>query len=82
MAKIYERLLSTNTPQGKNQDSFDPRIQNLSGEDSSWLVDRLEIPRKIDCLFFELQDSDWTLIRTGKYNIDGQESTPAKFGCW
>ena len=31
--KIYERLLSTIIPQGKSQDSCDPRSQNLSGED-------------------------------------------------
>ena len=49
MANIYERLLSTIIPQGKkNRDSFDPRSQTLSGEDSTWMVDRLEIPRIVD----------------------------------
>ena len=51
MSKIYERLLSTITPQGeKNLDSFDPRSKTLSGEDSTWMVDRLEIPRIVDSL--------------------------------
>ena len=52
MAKIYERLLYTIIPQGKNQHSFDPRSQNLSGEDSTWMVDRMEIPRNIDFSLF------------------------------
>ena len=45
MAKIYERCLSTIIPQGKDRESFDPRRQTLSGEDSTWMVDRLEKPR-------------------------------------
>ena len=32
----------------KNRNSFDPRSQTLSGEDSTWMVDRLEIPRIVD----------------------------------
>ena len=31
--------------------NIDPLSQNLSGEDSTWMVDRLEIPRIIDCFF-------------------------------
>ena len=50
MAKIYERVLSTMISQGKNQDSFDPRSQDLSGEDSTWMLDRLEIRRVVDSL--------------------------------
>ena len=33
MAKIYERLLSTNILQEKKTDSFDPQRENLLGED-------------------------------------------------
>ena len=54
MAKIYESFLSTIIPQGKNWVSFDPRSQTLSGEDSTWMVDRLEIPRVVDFFFFFL----------------------------
>ena len=54
MAKIYESFLSTIIPQGKNWVSFDPRSQTLSGEDSTWMVDRLEIPRVVDTFFFFL----------------------------
>ena len=51
MAKIYESFLSTIIPQGKNSVSFGPRSQTLSGEDSTWMVDRLEIPRVVDFFF-------------------------------
>ena len=34
----------------KNWDSFVPQSQTLSGEDSTWMVDRLEIPRIVDSL--------------------------------
>ena len=51
MAKIYESFLFTIIPQGKNWVSFDPRSQTLSGEDSTWMVDRLEIPRVVDFFF-------------------------------
>ena len=51
MAKIYESVLSTIIPQGKNWVSFDPRSQTLSGEDSTWMVDRPEIPRVVDFFF-------------------------------
>ena len=52
MAKIYERSLSTIIAQGKFRDSFDPRSQTRSGEESTWKGDRLEITRIVDCLFF------------------------------
>ena len=62
MANIYERLLSTIiSHKEKKRDSFDPRSQTLSGEDSTWMVDRLEIPRIVDSFllafsFFFLHD--------------------------
>ena len=43
MAKIYERLLSSNIRQGKSWDWFDPPAQNLSGEDCNCLVQHLQI---------------------------------------
>ena len=51
MAKIYERSLSTIIAQGKFRDSFDPQSQTLSGEESTWKGDRLEITRVVDCFF-------------------------------
>ena len=39
MAKIYERSGSTIIAQGKFRDSFDPRSQTLSGEESTWKGD-------------------------------------------
>ena len=52
MAKIYERLLSRMIyHREKNRVSFDSRGQTLSGEESTWMVDRLELPRIVDFLF-------------------------------
>ena len=47
MAKIYERLLSTNILREKGRDSFDPQRENLLGEDSTCMVNLREIPEKI-----------------------------------
>ena len=47
MAKIYERLLSTNILREKIQDSFDPQRENLLGEDSICMVNLMEILRVI-----------------------------------
>ena len=54
MAKIYECSLSTIIAQGKFRDSFDPRCQTLSGEESNWKGDRLEITCVVDFFFFLL----------------------------
>ena len=51
MAKIYDSSLSTIKAQGKFRDSFDPRSQTLSGEESTWKGDRLEIPCVVNCFF-------------------------------
>ena len=47
MAKIYERLLSTNILREKRRDSFDPQRENLLGEDIISIVNLLQIPRVI-----------------------------------
>ena len=57
MAKIYERSLSTIIAQGKFRDSFDPRSQTRSGEESTWKGDRLEITSVVECFFFFLHVS-------------------------
>ena len=54
MAKIYERSLFTIIAQGEFKDSFDPRSQTRSGEESTWKGDRLEIPFVVECFFFFL----------------------------
>ena len=54
MAKIYERLLSTNILREKRLDSFDPQRENLLGEDSICMVNLLGTPRAI--VFFLLHD--------------------------
>ena len=45
MAKIYERLLSTNILREKRLDSFDPQRVNLLNEYSICMVNLLEILR-------------------------------------
>ena len=52
MAKIYERLLSTNILREKRRDSFDPHRVTLLGEDIICMVYLLEIPRIIVFFFF------------------------------
>ena len=55
MAKIYERLLSTNILRGKRRHSFDPQRVTLLGEDSICMVNLLETPRVI--VFFFLNEA-------------------------
>ena len=52
MAKIFERLLSTNILREKRPDSFDPQRKNLLGEDSICMVNLLGTPRVIVFLFY------------------------------
>ena len=49
MAKIYERLLSTNILREKGRDLFDPQRENLLGEDSICMVNLIEI---LQVIFF------------------------------
>ena len=52
MAKIYERLLSTNKLREKRRHSFDPQRVTLLGKDSICMVKLLETPRVIVFFFF------------------------------
>ena len=52
MAKICERLLSTNILREKRRDSFDPQRVNLLGEDSICMVILLETPQVIVFFYF------------------------------
>ena len=52
MAKVYERLLSTNVLWEKSRDSFDPQHVILLGEDIICMVNLLEIPRVIVFLYY------------------------------
>ena len=66
MAKIYERLLSTNirtspvykhaTGKKSTRHSFDPQRLTLLGEDSICMVNLLETPRVIVFFFLLLHD--------------------------
>ena len=52
MAKIYERLLSTNILREKRRHLFYPQRVTLLGEDSICIVNLLETPRVIVFFFF------------------------------
>ena len=52
MAKVYERLLSTNVLREKRRHSFDPQRVTLLAKDSTCMVNLLETPRVIDFFFF------------------------------
>ena len=54
MAKIYERLMSTNILREKRRDGFDPQRENLLAEDCIRMVNLLETPRVI--VFLLLHD--------------------------
>ena len=56
MAKIYERLLSTNILRGKRRHWFDPQRVTLLGEDSICMVNLLETPRVIVSFFYYMID--------------------------
>ena len=47
MAKVNQRLLSTNILREKRRDSFDPQRVILLGEDIICMVNLLEIPRVV-----------------------------------
>ena len=70
MAKIYERLLSTNILREKMQDSFDPQRENLLGEDNICMAKLMEIPRVIvfvfllhDCLASVFSEEKFCIVR-------------------
>ena len=52
MAKIYERLLSSNIVRKKRPDSFDPQRENLLSYDGFCMVNLLGTPRVIVFFFF------------------------------
>ena len=51
MAKIYERLLSTNILRENRRDSFDPKRENLLEEGSIFMVNLPETPQVIVLVF-------------------------------
>ena len=59
MAKIYERLLSTNKLREKRRDSFDPQRENLWGEDSICMVNLLGTSQVIVFFFYYMIDLVW-----------------------
>ena len=54
MAKVSERLLSTNMLREKRRDLLDPQRVNLFGEDSICMVNLLETPRVIYFFYYAI----------------------------
>ena len=67
MAKIYERLLSTNILREKRRDSFDPQRENLLGENSICMVNLLGTSRVI--VFFLLHDCFGLVVSEEKFSF-------------
>ena len=65
MAKIYERLLSTNILREKRRHSFDPQRVTLLGKDSICMVNFLETPRVI--VFLLLHDCLASVVSEEKF---------------
>ena len=70
MAKINERLLSTNILREKRRDSFDPQRENLLGEDSISMANLKELPRVIvfvfllhDCLASDFLEEKFCFVK-------------------
>ena len=70
MAKIYERLLSTNILREKRRDSFDSQRENLLGEDTTSMANLKEIPRMIvfvfllhDCLASDFSKEKFCFVK-------------------
>ena len=68
MAKIYERVLSTNILREKRQHSFDPQRVTLLGKDSICLVNLLETSRVI-VFFFLLHDQLASFVLEEKFSF-------------
>ena len=56
MAKVYERVLSTNILQEKRRHSFDLQRLTLLEEDTIYTVNLLETPRVIVFFFYYMTD--------------------------
>ena len=69
MAKIYERLLSTNILREKRRHSFDPQRVTLLGEYSICMINSLETPRVIVFFFFLLHDSLASVVSEEKFSF-------------
>ena len=71
MAKIYERLLSTNILREKRRDSFDPQRENPLGEDGICVVNLVGTPRVIVFFFNYMIDLVW-LFQKGSFVLSSE----------
>ena len=76
MAKIYERLLSTNILSGKRRHSFDPQRVTLLREDSICMVRLLETPRLIVFFFFYYMIDLLRLFQKRSFVLSSEHENP------
>ena len=83
MAKVFERLLSTNILREKSRDSFDPQRVILLGEDIFCMVNLLEIPRVI--VFFIISLTCFRCFRREFFFCQASmkiKMSPLSVHCW
>ena len=81
MAKIYERLLSTNILREKRRHSFDPQRVTLLGEDSICMVNLLETPRVIVFFFFLLDQKRSFVLSSEHKNMSPLSEDQVMLSC-
>ena len=72
MAKIYERLLSTNILREKRRHSFDPQRVTLLGEENICMVNLLETPRVIVFFIFYYMIDLLRLFQTRSFVLSSE----------
>ena len=76
MAKIYERILSTNILREKRRHSFDPQRVTLVGQDSICMVNLLETPRVIVFFFFDYMIDLLRLFQKRSFVLPSEHENP------
>ena len=72
MAKIYERLLSTNILREKRRHSFDPQRVTLLGKDNICMVNLLETPRVMVFFFSDYMIDLLRLFQRRSFVLSGE----------
>ena len=75
MAKIYERLLSTNILREKRRHSFDRQRVTLLGEGSICMVNLLETPLEIVFFFFDYMIDLLWLFQKRNFLLSSEHET-------
>ena len=80
MAKIYERLLSTNILREKRRHSFDPQRLTLLAKDSICMVTLLETPQVVDLFNYMIDLIRFFQKRSFVFSSEHQNQNVATIG--